>query len=93
MPEISVIIPVYQAEKTLGTAIESIQHQTFQDWELLLIDDGSKDNSGAIADRYAAEDRRIRVFHRANAGVSRPERGSGERQGRLVRLSGRRRQL
>ena len=70
MPSISVIVPVYQAEAYLQGCIESVKSQTFTDWELLLIDDGSRDGSPAICDRSAAEDSRIRVFHKPNGGVS-----------------------
>lgn len=71
MPLISVIAPVYQAEKYLEKCVESVRRQTFEDWELLLIDDGSRDGSGALCDRCAEEDSRIRVFHKKkNAGVS-----------------------
>ena len=67
---VSVIVPVYNAESTLPRCIESILHQTCGDFELLLVDDGSRDSSGAICDRYAAQDSRIRVFHKENGGVS-----------------------
>ena len=71
MPGISFIVPVYQAEKYLEKCIESVKRQTFQDWELLLIDDGCTDRSPRICDQYAAKDDRIRVFHKKkNAGVS-----------------------
>jgi len=71
MPGISVIVPVYEASKYLEKCVESVQRQTFQDWELLLIDDGSKDGSGALCDRLAAADSRLRVFHiKKNGGVS-----------------------
>ena len=70
MPKISVIVPVYNTEKYLARCIESILAQTFTDFELLLIDDGSKDNSGTICDEYAAKDSRVRVFHKENGGVS-----------------------
>lgn len=70
MPGISVIIPVYNAEKYLHRCIDSIISQTYTDCELLLIDDGSTDSSGAICDKYAARDKRVRVFHKENAGVS-----------------------
>ena len=70
MPKISVIVPVYNTEKYLHRCIDSILAQTFTDFELLLIDDGSKDNSGAICDEYAAKDSRVRVFHKENGGVS-----------------------
>lgn len=70
MPQISVIVPVYNVEKYLHRCIDSILAQTFTDFELLLIDDGSKDNSGAICDEYAARDSRVQVFHKENGGVS-----------------------
>ena len=69
-PKISVIVPVYNAEKYLHRCIDSILSQTFTDFELLLINDGSKDSSGAICDEYAAKDNRVRVFHKENCGVS-----------------------
>ncbi|MEE0859635.1 MAG: glycosyltransferase family 2 protein [Acutalibacteraceae bacterium] len=70
MPLISIIVPVYNVEKVLHNCIESILSQTFTDFELLLIDDGSPDNSGAICDKYADRDSRIKVIHKENAGVS-----------------------
>ena len=69
-PTISVIVPVYNAEKYLHRCIDSVLAQTYKDFELLLIDDGSKDSSGAICDEYAAKDTRVRVFHKENGGVS-----------------------
>ena len=56
MPIISIIVPVYKAEAVLPKCVESVLAQTFQDWELLLIDDGSPDGSGGLCDRYAAGD-------------------------------------
>ena len=70
MPQISVIVPVYNTEKYLHRCIDSILAQTFTDFELLLIDDGSTDNSGTICDEYATKDSRVRVFHKKNGGVS-----------------------
>lgn len=70
MPYISVIVPVYNAEKTIERCVESIQRQSFGDLEILLIDDGSGDGSGALCDRLAGEDGRIRVCHKENGGVS-----------------------
>jgi len=67
---VSLIIPVYNAEKTLDRCIESIQSQTFTDWEIILIDDGSQDKSADICDKYAISDTRIHVFHQKNGGVS-----------------------
>lgn len=67
---VSIIVPVYNSEKTLNRCVDSILNQTFHDWELLLIDDGSSDQSGKICDQYAAIDSRIKVFHKENGGVS-----------------------
>ena len=69
-PKVSVIVPVYKVEKYLPACIESILAQTFTDFELILVDDGSPDSSGKICDYYAARDSRIRVFHKENGGVS-----------------------
>ena len=75
-PLVSVIVPVYKAERYLRQCIESILAQTFGDFELILIDDGSPDGSGAICDEYAAKDDRVRVFHQENRGETRTrERG------------------
>lgn len=70
MKSISIIVPVYNSERWLRRCVDSILNQTFTDFELLLIDDGSTDGSGAICDDYALEDTRIRVFHKVNGGVS-----------------------
>lgn len=69
-PQVSIIIPVYNTEKYLTKCIESILKQDYTDFELLLIDDGSKDKSGLICDKYAKKDKRIKVFHKENGGVS-----------------------
>ena len=69
-PKISVIVPVYKAENYLHRCVDSLLVQTFQDFEILLIDDGSPDRSGKICDEYARKDKRIRVFHKENGGVS-----------------------
>lgn len=61
-PNVSIIVPVYNAEKTLERCVDSILNQTYGDFELLLVNDGSQDASGAICDHYAARDSRIRVF-------------------------------
>lgn len=68
MPQISVIVPVYKVEPYLPHCIDSILAQTFTDFELILVDDGSPDNSGAICDEYAAKDKRVRVIHQENKG-------------------------
>lgn len=67
---ISIIVPVYNAEQYLHRCIDSILAQSYTDFELLLIDDGSKDASGDICDEYAAKETRVRVFHKENGGVS-----------------------
>lgn len=69
-PTISVIVPVYNTELYLHRCIDSILSQTFTDFELLLINDGSTDRSGEICDEYAGKDKRVRVFHKGNGGVS-----------------------
>ena len=69
-PKISVIIPVYNVELYLPKCIDSILCQTYTDFELLLIDDGSSDASGKICDMYKENDNRIRVCHKKNEGVS-----------------------
>lgn len=70
MPEISVIVPVYKAEAFIDRCVESILSQTFADFELILVDDGSPDSSGAICDGYAQADPRVQVIHKPNGGVS-----------------------
>ena len=69
-PSVSIIVPVYNAGKTISRCVDSILKQTCRDFELLLIDDGSTDHSGAICDDYQARDSRVRVFHQQNSGVS-----------------------
>ena len=69
-PKISIIAPIYNAEKTLHKCVDSILNQSYKDWELLLIDDGSTDGSALICDEYASKDQRIKVFHKKNGGVS-----------------------
>lgn len=68
-PEISIIVPVYNSEKYLEECIKSILNQTFADFELILIDDGSDDSSGLICDKYAEKDKRIIVVHQENKGI------------------------
>lgn len=67
-PNISVIIPVYNAERYVGKCIESVQAQTYMDWQMILVDDGSKDKSLEVCQRYANQDNRISVIHQENAG-------------------------
>lgn len=70
MPLISVIVPVYKVEKYLNRCVDSILAQTFTDFELILVDDGSPDNCPAICDEYAKQDGRIRVIYKENGGLS-----------------------
>lgn len=67
---VSIIIPVYNAARFIDTCIESVLKQTYDKFELLIIDDGSNDGSGKICDKYAIKDRRVKVFHKINEGVS-----------------------
>lgn len=83
MAEVSMIVPVYQVEKYIAQCIESVLNQTFQDFELILVDDGSKDHSGVICDSYAAKDDRILVIHTENQGAA------AARNAGLDRASGR----
>lgn len=69
-PTVSIIVPVYNAERTVRRCIESILSQEYSDFELLLVNDGSTDHSGAICEEYAARDSRVQVFHKENTGVS-----------------------
>ncbi len=69
-PQISVIVPVYNVEKYLHRCVDSILAQTFENIEVLLVDDGSPDNCGAICDEYAQKDSRVRVIHKKNGGLS-----------------------
>lgn len=66
----SVILPVYNVEKYLAECMESILKQTYEDYEVILVNDGSKDNSGSLCDGYAKRDERVRVIHKANGGAS-----------------------
>lgn len=70
MPKISVIVPIYNMEKLMRKCIDSILAQTFNDYECLLIDDGSKDGSPAICNEYADKDNRFKAYHKPNGGLS-----------------------
>lgn len=63
MAEISVIVPIYKVEKYIDQCIQSILKQTFSDYEVILVDDGSPDNCGIICDEYAKRDKRVHVIH------------------------------
>lgn len=69
-PVISIIVPVFNTEKYINKCLDSILAQTLTDWECILVDDGSPDNSGAICDEYAAKDARFKVIHKENGGVA-----------------------
>ena len=69
MPKISIIIPVYNAEKYLKICVDSILNQTFKDFELILIDDGSSDTSKEICEQYIKLDNRVKVIEQSNKGV------------------------
>ena len=70
MPEISVIVPVYKVQQYLQQCVDSILAQTFEDFDLILVDDGSPDDCGSICDKYAEIDKRIHVIHQQNGGLS-----------------------
>ena len=70
MPEISVIVPVYKVETFIHRCVDSILCQSFEDFELILVDDGSPDSCGDICEAYAAKDSRIHVIHQENGGLS-----------------------
>ena len=76
MPKLSVIVPVYNTEKYLRECIDSILAQTFTDFELILVNDGSTDGSGAICDEYAGKDQRVQVIHQENGGVTRARKAA-----------------
>ncbi|BCG58629.1 glycosyltransferase family 2 protein [Paenibacillus sp. URB8-2] len=69
-PEISIIVPVYNVENYIHKCVDSILAQSFENFELILVDDGSPDNCPAICDQYAAKDPRVRVIHKPNGGLS-----------------------
>lgn len=70
MPNLSIIVPVYKVEQYIHKCVDSILNQTFTDFELILVDDGSPDNCGKICDEYAQRDERVRVIHKKNGGLS-----------------------
>lgn len=84
-PQISVIVPVYNGERYLHECLDSIINQTFCDFELILLDDGSSDQSGKICDEYAKRDQRIRIIHKQNEGINATRRrGVHEAKGTWV---------
>lgn len=85
-PLISIIMPVYNAEKYVRSAIQSVIEQTFQNWELIIIDDKSSDNSGEICDKWGRNDKRVRVIHLSKNGGAGNARNTGirEAQGKYI---------
>ena len=69
-PLFSIIVPVYNASKYLGECVDSIINQTYKNIEIILINDGSTDESGKICDQYSKKDKRVKVIHKKNEGVS-----------------------
>ena len=85
VPAISVIVPVYNSEKIVETCLESILQQSYRNFELIVVDDGSTDGSGEICDRLAETDTRLRVFHEQNGGVSKARNtGIGKARGKWI---------
>ncbi|MGZ1214382.1 glycosyltransferase, partial [Lactobacillus delbrueckii subsp. bulgaricus] len=70
LPLVSIIVPVYKVEKYLNQCVESIINQTYQNLEIILIDDGSPDNCGQLIDDWAKKDKRIVALHQKNGGLS-----------------------
>ena len=70
MGMVTVIIPVYKAENYLDECVKSVINQSYDDIEIILVDDGSPDNSGALCDKYAAQYKNVRVIHKQNSGQS-----------------------
>ena len=81
----SLILPIYNVEKYLRECVDSVLAQTFTDFEVILVNDGSKDNSGSICDEYALKDSRVKVIHKENGGQSTARnRGFLEAQGEYI---------
>ena len=86
-PKVSIIVPVYNGEKVISKCINSVLNQEYKDWELILVNDGSKDNTAVILDEYALHDDRIRVIHKPNGGVSSTRnRGLSEAKGDYIQF-------
>lgn len=85
MPKISIVVPVYNCEKYISNCINSILEQSFKDFELILVDDGSSDRSFEICESFAKKDNRVRAIHQPNSGVSRARnRGLDEAKGEYI---------
>ena len=87
MGTVSVIIPIYNVEKYLRACVDSVLGQTYQDLQIILVDDGSTDSCGRICDEYSGVDSRILVIHKENGC---PECGTGCGEGRIYSVSGQR---
>ena len=85
---ISVIVPVYNVERYLRRCVDSILHQTYQDLEILLVDDGSTDASGAICDEYAAQEERVTAVHQKRGTLCSAQRGTRTGTGNVSLLCG-----
>lgn len=70
MPKLSIIVPVYNVQDYLAECLESLRSQSFKDWECILVDDGSTDSSGLLCDQYTKSDKRFKVIHQQNSGLS-----------------------
>lgn len=82
---ISVVIPVYNAEMVIERIVRQVLAQTYANLELIIVDDGSRDKTGAVIDRLALEDKRMRVFHTPNGGVSKARnKGIKEAKGKYI---------
>ena len=85
MPKISIIVPVYNCEKYISNCINSVLEQSFKDFELILVDDGSSDRSFEICESFAKKDSRVRAIHQPNSGVSRARNiGLDEAKGEYI---------
>lgn len=85
MPKLSIIVPVYKVEPYIHKCVDSILNQTFTDFELILVDDGSPDSCGKICDEYVEKDNRVRVIHKENGGVSDARnKGIAEAEGEYI---------
>src|SRR4051812_16630530 len=69
-PKVSIVVPIYKVEKYLNRCVDSILKQAYENLEVILVDDGSPDNCGKIADQYASIDKRVKVIHKKNGGLS-----------------------
>ncbi len=81
MPKISVVVPVYNVERYLGRCLDSLLRQSLRDIEIICVDDGSTDGTGALLDGYAAKDARVKVYHKENAGAGGARNFGAERAG------------